>query len=253
MNSTTPGPPKTPSSAKVYPGPGFRIRLDYPRTPVELIQRFQAYDVPDISDTLNRLYALDSSITCQNAREQVLCGTVCTVRVFPGDNLMVHKVLDVARPGDIVVVDAHGDRSMNAILGDTICAKAKHRGIQGFVVDGLVRDMPGVDELDYPVYARGTTAVGPLHRGPGEINYPICCGGVVVNPGDILIARMSGIVVIPRDHAPLIIDRLDASREKMVTYLEKVKQGEFSNAWVDEVLEASNCLIDNGTEPNGTA
>ena len=156
-----------PKSAEINPGPGFRVKLSYPSVEAGLLDELRAFEVPDISDTLNRLYAIDSSIVCQNAQATTLCGSVCTVRVFPGDNLMVHKVLDVARPGDVVVVDAHGERSMNAVLGDLICTKAKHRGIAGFIVDGLVRDMPGIDELDFPVFARGTTAVGPLHRGPG--------------------------------------------------------------------------------------
>ena len=82
---------------------------------------------------------------------------------------------------------------MNAVLGDLISAKARHRGIAGFVVDGLIRDLPAILELgDFPVFARGTTPIGPLHRGPGEINYPICCGGIVVNPGDIVSATRPG-------------------------------------------------------------
>ncbi|MDA0629289.1 RraA family protein, partial [Acinetobacter baumannii] len=121
----------------------------------------------------------------------------CTVRVFPGDNLMVHKSLDIAQPGDIVVVTAGGS-NMNAILGDMICTKAKHRHIAGFIVDGLIRDLPDILPLDFPVWARGTTPIGPLHRGPGEVNYPIACGGVVVNPGDLVVADDAGIVAIPQ-------------------------------------------------------
>ncbi len=230
-----------PRSADLHPGPGFRIRLDFPRLDAVLIERLLEFDVPDISDTLNRLYALDTSIRCQNNKPHTLCGNVCTVRVFPGDNLMVHKTLDIAQPGDIVVVDAHGERSMNAVLGDLICAKAQHRGIAGFIVDGLVRDMPAVDELDFPVYARGTTAVGPLHRGPGEINYPISCGGVVINPGDVIVADAAGVVVVPQAHVKRALERLDAHRERLASYLANVRQGVFSNAWVDDILSENNC------------
>lgn len=232
---------KRPSSAELHPGPGFRVRTEYPQLEPALVSRFRDFDVPDISDCLNRLYAVDSAIRSQNQSTMALCGTVCTVRVFPGDNLMVHKALDIARPGDIVVVDAHGERSMNAVLGDLICAKAQHRGIAGFIVDGLVRDMPAVEELGFPVYSRGTTAVGPLHRGPGEINFPICCGGVVVNPGDVAVATDAGIVIIPQAHVELVINRLDENRERMETYLAAVRRGEFSNAWVDQLLEDNEC------------
>ncbi len=234
---------KKPRSADLHPGPGFRIQVEYPRLHAELIKRFLEFDVPDISDSLNRLYALDTSIRCQNRKAQTLCGCVCTARVFPGDNLMVHKTLDIARPGDVVVVDAHGDRSMNAVLGDLICAKAQHRGIAGFIVDGLVRDMPAIDELDFPVFARGTTAVGPLHRGPGEINYPISCGGVVVNPGDLVVANDAGIVIVPNLHVQEILDRLDAHRERLESYLASVTQGTFSMAWVDDLLSEADCPI----------
>jgi len=239
-----------PRSADLHPGPGFRIRVDYPRHDVKLIERLLEFDVPDISDSLNRLYAVDTSIRCQNNKPYTLCGNVCTVRVFPGDNLMVHKTLDIAQPGDIVVIDAHGDRSMNAVLGDLICAKAQHRGIAGFIVDGLVRDMPAIDELDYPVFARGTTAVGPLHRGPGEINYPISCGGVVVNPGDVVVANAAGVVVVPHAHVEGVLERLDADRQRLATYLAAVRRGEFSTAWVDSVLSENNCPISDSADPN---
>ena len=241
-----------PKSADLYPGPGLRVRLDFPRLDASLMNRFQAYEVPEISDVLNRLYALDAAIKCQTNRRHRLCGPVCTVHVFPGDNLMVHKALDVAKPNDIVVVDAHGVRGMNAVIGDIVCTKAKHRGIAGFVVDGLVRDMPGIEHLDLPVFARGTTPVGPLHRGPGEINYAISCGGIVVNPGDMIVADISGIVVIPRESAEDILRRLDAQKAHQETYLAAVRRGEFSNAWVDELLRQQGCPIDDGKiETNG--
>lgn len=232
-----------PRSAELHPGPGFRVRVDYPRIDMASLKRLSQFDVPDISDTLNRLYALDTGIRCQNKRSYTLCGCVCTVRVFPGDNLMVHKTLDIAKPGDIVVVDGHGDRSMNAVLGDLICTKAKHRGIAGFIVDGLVRDMPSIDELEFPVFARGTTAVGPLHRGPGEINYPISCGGIVVNPGDVIVANDAGIVVVPHSHVESVLDRLDDHRNRLSDYLTAVRRGEFSNQWVDDLLRESECPV----------
>lgn len=235
-----------PKSAELHPGPGFRIRKNFPKLDPVLMSQFQEYEVPDISDALNRLYALDAAITCQTDKRHRLCGPACTVHVFPGDNLMVHKALDIARPNEIVVVDAHGTRGTNAVLGDIISTKAKHRGIAGFIVDGLVRDMPGIEHLDFPVFARGTTPVGPLHRGPGEINCPISCGGVVVNPGDVVVADISGIVVVPREWAEEILHRLEAHKAHQEKYLEAVRRGEFSNAWVDAMLEAQECPIYDG-------
>src|SRR5260370_14810705 len=139
---------------------------------------------------------MDSAVVCLMGKHHRLCGPACTVKVFPGDNLMVHKSLDVAMPGDIVVIDAHAS-SMNAVLGDLVSTKAKHRGIAGFVVDGFVRDLPNILELDFPIFARGTTSIRPLHRGPGEINYPIFCRRPVVNPPATLLPRGAGMFAIP--------------------------------------------------------
>src|SRR4029077_14639953 len=130
---------------------------------------------------------------------------------------------------------------MNAVLGDLVCTKAMHRQIAGFVVDGLIRDLPGIVELDLPVMARGTTPIGPLHRGPGEINHSICCGGVVVNPGDIIVADAAGVVVVPQEIANELLTRLEAHEAANSAYLESVKQGNFSNAWVDKILIELEC------------
>lgn len=240
-----------PRSAELHPGPGFRVRLDFVRLDPGLIAGFAAFPSPDISDLLNRLYAIDPAIACLTGAHHRLVGPACTVKVFPGDNLMVHKVLDVAKPGDVVVVDAGGS-PMNAVLGDLVCTKAKHRGIAGFVVDGLIRDLPDIVALDFPVFAQGTTPIGPLHRGPGEINYPICCGGVVVNPGDVIVADAAGVVVVPRGIAAELLRRLRSHHQANAAYLASVKRGEFSNAWVDRLLEETGCplTVEEGEYPD---
>src|SRR3954466_12094589 len=111
---------------------------------------------------MNRHAVLETAIKPLTDPNLRIAGPALTVKVFPGDNLMVHKSLDVAEPGDVVVVDAGGS-SMNAVLGDLVSMKARHRGIAGFVIDGMVRDLPGIKELGFPVFARGTTPIGPLH------------------------------------------------------------------------------------------
>src|SRR5258708_2723399 len=232
-----------PISAEMFPGPGFRVKAEFHRLDSDFMEQFTEFATPDISDMLNRLYAMDSAVACLTGKHHRLCGPACTVKVFPGDNLMVHKSLDVAMPGDIVVIDAHAS-SMNAVLGDIISTKARHRGIAGFVVDGYVRDLDGIRDLNLPVYAKGETLIGPLHRGPGEINYPICCGGVVVSPGDIIVADTGGIVVIPQRHIEEVHTRLKQHKERTTTYLASVKKGEFSNAWVDRQLDNAFCRIE---------
>lgn len=211
------------------------------RSSVDLIEKLSGFDSPDISDQLNRMNTVSPKIRCLTGDQHTLYGPACTVKVYPGDNLMVHKSLDVARPGDVVIVDS-GASSMNAVLGGLVSMKAKAKQIAGFIVDGYIRDLPEILPLDFPVFARGCTAVGPLHRGPGEINYPICCGGVVTNPGDLVLADQFGIVILPREYAEEIYDRLVANRERSKDYLAGVKRGKFSNEWVDEILSSAGLL-----------
>ncbi len=231
-----------PKSADLHPGPGFRIGRDFARLDGHLMEQLSAFPTPEISDLLNRMYALNPAIHCLTGCDHRLWGPACTVRVFPGDNLMVHKSLDIVRPGDVIVIDAGGS-PMNAVLGDLVAAKARHRGVAGFVVDGLIRDLPGVQEVGLPVYARGTTPIGPLHRGPGEINYPISCGGTIVNPGDVIVADPAGIVAVPREEVAEVLRRLNEHAARQTEYLASVRRGDFSNAWVDHLLEQIGCLI----------
>jgi RraA family protein len=238
-----------PKSAELHPGPGFRIRSAVDRPEASLIAAFAAFDTPDISDRMNRLYTMNPAIRCLTDPEVKLVGPVCTVRVFPGDNLMVHKALDVASPGDVVVVDAGGS-PMNAVLGDLITAKSRHRGIAGWIVDGYVRDLPGIRELGIPVFARGVTPIGPLHRGPGEINFPIQCGGIVIQPGDVVVGDANGVVVIPKEILRSLLERLCSQKQAELYYVACVLRGEFSNEWVDGLLDRAGCEVSENGVPS---
>ncbi len=230
-----------PQSSELHPGPGFRIKSHITRPDKELIEKFREYATPDISDLMNRFYTMHPALR-NLVNDAKILGPVCTVKVFPGDNLMVHKALDIALPGDIIVVDA-GGATTNGIIGDLIVTKAQHRGIAGFVIDGFIRDLPGIQSIGMPVYTLGITPVGPLHRGPGEINFPISCGGIVVNPGDIVYGDENGLVVIGQDFAEDLLDKLIHKREALETYIRDVRKGDFSNEWVDRILNDSNCLL----------
>ena len=238
----TGGANERPKSSEMTPGPGFRIKLDIERPPASLTALFRDFETPDISDILNRMYTMSPEIH-NVVNETALIGPALTVKVFPGDNLMVHKALDAAKPGDVVVVDTSGSQR-NAVLGDLVANKAKHLGIAGFIVDGLVRDLPGLKDAGLPVFARGVTPFGPLHRGPGELNYSVSCGGIVVNPGDIIIADTSGIAVVRREVAEETIMRLRSHRAMLQQYVSDVKAGHFSNEWVDRQLAADHCLVE---------
>lgn len=241
--SNTAGKPK---SAEMYPGPGFRLRERFERPAPEVVTGFGEFATPDISDLMNRLYTMTSTIHNLTADSLRILGPACTVKVYPGDNLAVHKSLDIAQPGDVIVVDA-GASTMNAVLGDLVSNKARHRGVQGFVVDGLVRDIEEIREIpDFPVFARGVTPIGPLHRGPGEVNFPISAGGIVVHPGDIIVGDLNGVVVVPREMAVSLLDRLRVRRALESEYKESVRRGEFSNAWVDRLLAEAGVQAEDG-------
>jgi RraA family protein len=225
-----------PRSAELHPGPGFRIRHDVPKPDRTILEGFRSFATTEISDLMNRLYTVDPAIHSLTDPAHRIVAPACTVKVFPGDNLMVHKSLDVARAGDVVVVDA-GGTSLYAVLGDLISTKARHRELAGFVVDGRVRDIARIRALgDFPIFARGVTPIGPLHRGPGEINYPVSVGGIVIHPGDIIVADIDGVVVVPQELATDILHRLQAQAGADADYVAAVRRGEFSNAWVDTVL-----------------
>jgi len=229
-----------PKSADISPGPGFMIRRSAPRPDPSIVESFREFCSADVSDMLNRMYTIGSNVR-NLINSEPLVGPACTVKVYPGDNLMVHRVLDIAKPGDIVVVDSCGNMS-HAVIGDLVSAKAKHRGIAGFVIDGLIRDQDDMKEINLPVYARGVTPMGPLHRGPGEINYSISCGGVVVNPGDIIVADNDGVVVVRQEHAADILARLQNNKDRMDDYVAAVRRGVFSNDWVAEALADAGCI-----------
>lgn len=238
-----------PKSAELHPGPGFRILNGVVPCPPEVISGLAEFDAPALSDLMNRMYTMDHAIRPLTRPDLRLVGPACTVKVYPGDNLMVHKALDIARPGDVIVVDAGGS-TMNAVLGDLIATKAWHRGLAGFVVDGLIRDLPGIIGLGtLPVFARGVTPIGPLHRGPGEINCAISAGGIVVQPGDIIVADLNGVVVVPSDIAVDLIDRARSRAAREADYVAAVARGDFSNSWVDAQLAESGLIVDTGQGP----
>ncbi|WP_309384638.1 hypothetical protein [Cerasicoccus frondis] len=232
-----------PPSIRLYSGPGNRIRRNIQRPPESDYLQLLQFDPTTVSDIMNRIYSVGPGFQCQTPNRCSILGPACTINCFPGDNLMVQKSLDIARPGDILVINAKG-LLHNAMVGDMITTKAQQRGIRGIIVDGAIRDQEGIAKLGLPVFARGRTTAGPLHRGPGEINFPIALGGVVVNPGDIVYGNASGLVVIPQDDLHAVLKQLLLSQIEVKAYEEKVRKGAFKSEWVDRVLEDNGCAFE---------
>ncbi|WP_306261608.1 hypothetical protein [Pararhizobium sp. IMCC21322] len=238
----TEGANTRPASSEMRGGPGFRVNTQFESVSVAQIKQLREFETPEISDALNRMFTMDPAIR-NVVNEEALYGPAITVKVFPGDNLMVHKALDIVNPGDVIVVDTSG-LPRNACVGDMIGNKAKHLGVAGFVIDGLVRDLSGLREIGLPVYATGITAFGPLHRGPGELCHSISCGGIVVNAGDAICADSSGIVVVNKNFVTDTISHLEDQRKSLEDYTANVKKGKFSNEWVDKQLSFDGCLFE---------
>ena len=187
---------------------------------------------------MNRAFCMHPAIRPYN--DNPLIGPAFTVKVRPGDNLFLHKALDLAAPGDIIVVDGQGDMS-NALIGELMVLWAIKRGLGGIIVDGAIRDVTRLKTVSIPIYAAGVTPAGPYKEGPGEINFPVVCGGVVVNPGDIIVGDADGVVVIRPEDAHGVLEKANAkSRDEQQTLLD-IENGAWARAWVDSTLAAKGC------------
>ncbi|MBF9030050.1 RraA family protein [Rhodobacterales bacterium HKCCE3408] len=217
-------------------GVGFRYRQVDTDTEPDSLKRLRRFDVADISDMTNRMCVMSAAISLV-AGPARLAGTACTVRVALGDNLMLQKALDIVRPGQILVVDANRSERY-AVLGELITLKARSRGVAGVIVDGMVRDIDEIRKLDFPVFARGVTANGPTKHGPGEINYPVSCGGIVVHPGDLILGDSDGVLALSQEDAVEVADAVEARADGVRAYRDRLRGGEVSLDWVDRILDA---------------
>lgn len=165
-----------------------------------------------------------------------LAGTAVTARSRGGDNLTYLRALEFCRPGDVLVVDAGGDLA-NAVVGGILSFYAAHIGVAGVVIDGAVRDVAEIRAREFPVYARGVTHRGPYKDGPGEINVPVSVGGMVVNPGDIVVGDQDGLMAFARDEAELLIEKARAHLATEAETIRAMKEGRWDRAFID-ALEA---------------
>lgn len=212
----------------------LRIR-DIPARPdPQLVAELGRMVTPHLSDSMERLYAGGASLRPMH-KGGALAGPAFTVRTAPGDNLLVHKALDMARAGDVIVVDAGGQLT-NAIIGELMATHARVRGIAGLVIWGAIRDSAEIGASSFPVYAAGVTHRGPYRNGPGEINVPIVVGGMPVNPGDIIVGDADGLVAIPQEDAQRVLESAKAIRAKETQAMQRFLAGTADRSWVDKTL-----------------
>lgn len=219
---------------------GFRVYSKIDRPDRALVEEFRDLSVANIADNMNRFFCVHYSIKGFNKSK--LLGTAFTVRTRTADNLLFHKGLEMAKPGDVMVVETRGDEG-SAVTGEIMVRYAMKKGIAGFLIDGLIRDSGTISTLDFPVFAKGASPMGPYKDGPGEINVPVCCGGVVINPGDILVGDEDGVVVIKPKDAMEVLEKTRATVEKERGTLKAIEDGTVDRRWVEQLIKVRGCEI----------
>jgi regulator of RNase E activity RraA len=175
-----------------------------------------------------------------------VAGPALTVEVRPGDNLMIHAAIALARPGDVLVIDGKGDQT-SALMGTIMMTACRQLGLAGVIVDAAVRDSLEIDEMDFPVFSVGTNPNGPTKNIGGRIGHPIQCGGVSVQAGDLVLADADGVVVIERDQVARLIPAAHQKVADEAKRIAQIKAGHTAAAWLTPSLRAAGVLKDGET------
>ncbi len=219
---------------------GFRIEPRRRRVDAATIDKFRALPVANVSDSMSRMSAGGPDLRPLHATG-VMSGAAFTIRTRPGDNLMIHKALLMAEPGDVLVVDAGGDLT-NALVGELMLSHAIKIGVTGAVINGAVRDYGWIKAGNFPVFAAGITHRGPYKDGPGEINVPISIGGMIIEPGDLVIGDSDGFLSVPFDRTEEVYAAAKAKNDAETKTLSNTLAGRLdTKPWVDESLKRLGC------------
>lgn len=229
------------NSAKQWPA-GYRInpRVDGPAA--DIVEAFKSIPVAAIGDSMSRNVGTMGLRQYHARLDAVLCGPAVTVRVRPGDNLMIHKALMMVQPGDVLVIDGGGDVSQ-ALVGGLMRTTCVARKLAGLVIDGAIRDLCEWAEDGMPIFARAHTHRGPSKDGPGEINVPISCAGMAVLPGDLIVGDADGVIAVPAADAADILQRSLAHLAKEATIRETNRTGTADPERFDAVLRAKGLPV----------
>jgi regulator of RNase E activity RraA len=219
--------------------PGFRILPAPPRLDDAIVKEFRGLASSTVADAMGRFNFMNAGV--QSRTGLPLCGLAVTVNARPADNLMVHKALQLALPGDVIVVSTGGNRS-SAVFGELMCRTAVARHLGGLVVDGAIRDVDGMTTLGFPAFSRHVSPGSCDKDGPGEINVAISCGGTVVQPGDIVIGDRDGIAVVPREHAAEVLKAVRTLMEKEAQRVAEIESGTHFKAEIDDALRKKGVI-----------
>ncbi|MFT4066177.1 RraA family protein [Paraburkholderia sp.] len=213
---------------------GFRILPMPEAIPADMVDAFRSIATPHISDNMHRLCGVTG--LRRYHREKKLVGRALTVKVRSGDNLMIHKAIDIAAPGDVIVVDGGADVTQ-ALVGELMQMHAQVRGVAGFVIDGAIRDIAAFHHADFPCFARGNTHRGPFKEGPGEINVPVAIGGLVIEAGDLIVGDEDGLVAVPTARLGEVLQAARAQARREQQRKEAILAGQDKRSWIDAYLK----------------
>ena len=217
------------------------IRREFERVSVETVLQASAYASSILADVAGRRGAMDGRIAAL-ARSMRVCGPAFTVEVRPGDNLMIHAAMAMARRGDVLVIDGKADRTC-ALMGSIMLNACKKLGFAGVVLDASIRDTEELIELGFPVWSVGANPNGPTKFVPGRINWPVSCGGITVHPGDLIVGDADGITVVEREKAasllPLAAKKVDDERQRIADI---TGGGAIRPKWLEAALVAAGVL-----------
>jgi len=231
----------TPSTVPLRPG--FKLKKSIQRPDPALVAQLAQFAAANVSDIQGRQLTMRSEIHPVTFPGRTVIGPAVTVKARPGDNLMAMKAIDLAQAGDVIVISSDGEANLS-VWGGIMSMMAAKRGIAAVVTDGVVRDVAQCREADLPVWATGLTPVGPTKLGPGQINFPLSCGGVIVNPGDVIFADEDGVIVVPQDELEAVIARSHERIAREDGWLARIAQDDFSPLVdTDEALRAMGCEI----------
>lgn len=221
---------------------GFRIAKRVRAVGLDVARSFLDLPVANVGDCMARMTAAGPRLRPMHAGGR-MAGPALTVKSRPGDNLMVHKVIGLAVPGDVIVVDAGGDLT-NAIIGEIMLLMAMKAGVAGFVINGAIRDADAIRAGSLPVFAAGVTHRGPYKDGPGEINVPVAIDGMVVAPGDLMIGDGDGVLCVPYDAAAALLEAGKAKAAAEAVMIGQIEAGSYSADWVDATLRRGGCTVE---------
>ncbi len=205
------------------------------------VAAFRDLPVANISDCMTRMSAGGPRLRPMHKAGR-LGGPALTVKTRPGDNLMIHQAIEMAVPGDVIVVDGGGDLT-NALIGELMTTYALTRGVAGFVINGAIRDLDVIAGGDLPVYAAGVTHRGPYKDGPGEINVPIAIDGMVIRPGDLIVGDADGMLSVPLEAVDAVLAAARAKSEAEQKTLQDIAAGRLDTRWIMATLARLGCEV----------